>query len=226
MAGLLFLVLFVWRELSVKEPFIDVRLFKSHPKLSWVYIQFIFLNIFFYCLFFGLPEFFQEEMRLSVEKSGMLMLFMSGMSIIISPLTGKWIDITGVNQPIVVGSFISIIGGVILTLFFIDASIWVIGIILAVLGLSYGILNVVLQAAMLMESPKEIVGTTSGLFQTCRYLGSILSSIVLGLVFGAKISTEKMEVLGIVLITCGLISFLMSLWFTLGMTKKGRLSEA
>lgn len=224
--GLLFMILFVWRELRIKEPFINVRLFKSHPKLTWVYIQFIFLNIFFYCLFFGLPEFFQEEMKLSVEKSGMLMLFMSGMSIIISPLTGKWIDQTGVNQPIVVGSFISIIGGIILTLFFINSSIWVIGLILGVLGLSYGILNVVLQAAMLKESPKEIIGTTSGLFQTCRYLGSILSSIVLGLVFAQEVSPEKMEILGIVLITCGTISFLMSLWFTLGMSKKGRLREA
>jgi MFS family permease len=210
-AGVVFFSLFAWRELRVKEPFIDIRLFKSHPKLTWVYLQFIVLNIFFYCLFFGLPSFFQDEMHLSVEKRGM---FMSGMSIIVSPITGKWIDKTGVNMPIVTGAFISIIGATIFSIFFIGASVWQIGLILAILGLSYGIGNVVLQVAMMEESPKEIIGTTSGLFQTCRYLGSILSSIVLGLTFGKEFSAENMKILGIVLICTGAMSFLMSLLFT------------
>jgi MFS family permease len=201
--GVLFFALFFWRELKAEEPFIDIQLFKTHPKLSWVYIQ------------FGLPTYFQEEMKLSVENSGLLMLFMSGMSVIISPITGKWIDKVGVKKPIVVGSFISIIGAVFLTLFFVGANYWVIGFILAVLGLSYGIGNVVLQVAMMNESPKDIVGTTSGLFQTCRYLGSILSSIVLGLIFGKEISTGNMKILGIFLIFTGALSFLMSLKFSM-----------
>ncbi|MDV2687187.1 MFS transporter, partial [Alkalihalophilus lindianensis] len=41
--GIIFFVLFVWRELKVKEPFIDVRIFRSQPKLALVYAQFIFL---------------------------------------------------------------------------------------------------------------------------------------------------------------------------------------
>ena len=212
--GILFFGLFAWRELQVKEPFIDIRIFKSHPKLSWVYLQFIVLNIFFYCLFFGLPSYFQDELQFSVEKSGILMLFMSGMSIIISPITGKWIDKKGVHQPILTCSFLLIFGAIVLTLFFVGASFWQIGFILMLLGLSYGIGNVVLQVAMLKESPKAIIGTTSGLFQTSRYLGSILSSIVLGLIFGKEISADNMKILGLVLIVTGLLSFILSLWFS------------
>ncbi|MFD0825767.1 MFS transporter [Neobacillus sp. M.A.Huq-85] len=214
-AGVIFFLLFVWRDLRVKAPFIDVRIFKTHLRLSWVYLQFIVLNIFFYCLFFGLPLYFQDAMHLSVEKSGLFMLFMSGMSIIISQITGKWIDKSGVKQPIVFGALLSVLGAIILSLFFIKAANWwQIGLILAVMGLSYGIGNVVLQVAMLKESPKEMLGTTSGLFQTCRYLGSILSSIVLGLIFGSEVSSENMEILGEVLIGIGVVSFMMSLWFT------------
>ena len=212
--GILFFGLFVWRELRVKEPFIDIRIFKTHPKLSMVYIQFIFLNIFFYCLFFGLPSYFQEGMGLSVQLSGLLMLFMSGISIIISSVTGKWIDRSGVNQPIMVGSFVSIIGALAFILFFVNSSYLGIGIILSIMGLSYGIGNVVLQVAMVKESPKEIIGTTSGLFQTCRYLGSILSSIILGLIFGKEVTAENMRIIGDVLLITGIISFLMSLWFS------------
>lgn len=213
-AGILFLSLFVWRELKTKEPFIDVRLFKSHPKLTWVYIQFIFLNIFFYCLFFGLPSYYQDEMHLSVETSGLMMLFMSGMSIIISPITGRWIDKTGVRIPLIAGSFLSILGAAALRLFFVGSSFWEMGLILGLLGLSYGIGNVVLQVAMLQESPKAIIGTTSGLFQTCRYLGSILSSIVLGLIFGTAITAGHMKLLATVLICTGILSFLMSVGFS------------
>ncbi len=212
--GIIFFVLFVWRELKVKEPFIDVRIFRSQPKLALVYAQFIFLNIFFYCLFFGLPSYFQEVMGLSVETSGLLMLFMSGVSIIISTITGKWVDKMGVHQPIIVGAFLSIIGGLAFTFFFVGASYPVLGIILSIMGLSYGIGNVVLQVAMLKESPKAIIGTTSGLFQTCRYLGSILSSIVLGVIFGAEISAAKMKIVGEVLIATGFVSLCMSLWFS------------
>ncbi|MFP5113205.1 MFS transporter [Bacillaceae bacterium C204] len=212
--GIIFFGLFAWRELRVKEPFIDIRIFRIHPKLSMVYIQFIILNIFFYCLFFGLPSYFQEGMGLSVELSGLLMLFMSGISIIISSVTGKWIDRTGVNQPIMVGAFISIIGALAFMLFFVQSSYLGIGIILSIMGLSYGTGNVVLQVAMVKESPKEIIGTTSGLFQTCRYLGSILASIILGLIFGKGITAESMKIVGEVLLITGIISFLMSLWFS------------
>ena len=212
--GIIFFGLFAWRELRVKEPFIDIRIFRIHPKLSMIYIQFIILNIFFYCLFFGLPSYFQEGMGLSVELSGLLMLFMSGISIIISSVTGKWIDRTGVNQPIMVGAFISIIGALAFMLFFVQSSYLGIGFILSIMGLSYGIGNVVLQVAMVKESPKEIIGTTSGLFQTCRYLGSILASIILGLIFGKGITAESMKIIGEVLLITGIISFLMSLWFS------------
>ncbi|WML44171.1 MFS transporter [Neobacillus sp. PS3-40] len=223
--GVVFLVVFVWWELREKEPFIDIRLFKTHPKLSWVYLQFIFLNIFFYCLFFGLPSYFQDEMHLSVRTTGLLMLFMSGVSIFISPLTGKWIDKSGVKQPIIIGSFLSIIGAVSLSLFFVHAPYWGMGLILSLMGISYGIGNVVLQSAMLMESPPSIIGTTSGLFQTCRYLGSIISSIVLGLVFGKEITAQHLQILGIVLIVTGSISFLMSLFFTKAIGKRMKIGN-
>lgn len=50
-SSLLLLCAFVWRELKTDKPFIDVRLFKTQRNLSAVYVQFILLNVFFYCLF-------------------------------------------------------------------------------------------------------------------------------------------------------------------------------
>ena len=115
------------------------------------------------------------------------MLFMSGMSILVSPLTGKWIDKKGLLQPIVAGTCLTAIGAVLLTFFFLQAPMIGKGLILSVLGVGYGFGNVTFQA-MLKTSPADMVGTTSYLFQTCRYLGSILSSVILGILFGKEIT--------------------------------------
>lgn len=211
--GVVFILLFIWRELKARDPFIDVRLFKTNHALTSVYIQFIVLNLFNYCLFFGLPTYFQDEMHLSVRMSGLLMLFMSGASIIVSPLAGKWIDKAGARQPILTGAFLMLIGAILLAVFFIHVPILVMGIILAFLGIGYGLGNVALQVAMLDATPENIIGTSSGLFQTCRYLGSILSSVVLGLVFGKKIIPENMQILGYIMIVVSIISILLSLQY-------------
>ncbi|MES9643937.1 MFS transporter [Bacillus velezensis] len=217
--GLLFVGLFIWRELKTEKPFIDVRLFKTHRKLSSVYIQFILLNIFFYCIFFGLPSYFQDEMHLSVQTSGLIMLFMSGMSILVSPLTGKWIDKKGFLQPIVAGTCLTAIGAVLLTFFFLQAPMIGKGLILSVLGVGYGFGNVTFQAAMLKTSPADMVGTTSGLFQTCRYLGSILSSVILGILFGKEITAGHFHMLGTILIVVGAVSLLMAFRFSVLLKK-------
>lgn len=211
--GVILLVAFVWRELKTEKPFIDVRLFKTQRSLSAVYVQFILLNVFFYCLFFGLPSYFQDEMHLSVQTSGLFMLFMSGMSIAVSPITGKWIDRSGVIKPILAGALLMTAGAVLLTVFFISVPVIGKGLILSLLGIGYGLGNVALQAAMLKTSPSDMVGTTSGLFQTCRYLGSILSSVILGLLFGKEITAAHFDIMGMILIVVGALSLFMALRF-------------
>ncbi|UQZ47641.1 MFS transporter [Bacillus sp. PK3-037] len=212
--GVILLAAFVWRELKTEKPFIDVRLFKTQRSLSAVYVQFILLNVFFYCLFFGLPSYFQDEMHLSVQTSGLFMLFMSGMSIAVSPITGKWIDRSGVIKPILAGALLMTAGAVLLTVFFISVPVIGKGLILSLLGIGYGLGNVALQAAMLKTSPSDMVGTTSGLFQTCRYLGSILSSVILGLLFGKEITAAHFDIMGMILIAVGALSLFMALRFT------------
>ncbi|MGO4075989.1 MFS transporter, partial [Staphylococcus aureus] len=93
--------------------------------------------------------------------------------IIVSPLTGKWVDRGDERHPVLASAVLMLAGASAMTFFFIPAPLWGKGLVLALLGLSYGIGNVALQAAMLKASPQHMIGTSSGLFQTCRYLGSI-----------------------------------------------------
>ncbi|OLP66759.1 hypothetical protein BACPU_01180 [Bacillus pumilus] len=205
---------FIWWEYQVDEPFIQIRMFRQERQLSLVYVQFIILNIFFYCLFFGLPSYFQDELGWRVEMTGLFMLCMSGFSIVVSPLTGKWVDRGDERHPMLASTVLMLTGASALSFFFIPAPLWGKGVILSLLGVSYGVGNVALQAAMLKASPQQMIGTTSGLFQTCRYLGSILSSAVLGMLFGDEIAGAHFERLGWTLMIISLIGIGVSLYFS------------
>jgi MFS family permease len=211
--GVILLAGFIYRELHVEKPFIQLRLFHTRPLLGWIYIQFIVLNIYNYSLFFGLPTYFQEAMNLDVKTSGLLMLFNAGCSALIYPVMGKWIDRSGVKIPLIVSSLLMVCGALLLTFVFVHLPLYGMALALAIMGISYGISNVSLQSALLMVAPSSITSLASGLFQTCRYMGCILSSVLLGLVFGTKISPSHLEWMGSALIIAALASVWMSFRF-------------
>lgn len=209
--GIIFLYLFGRHELKAKIPFIDIRLFKTNRKLSLVYIQFLILNFINYCLFFGLPSYFQDGLHLSVNFSGILMLFVTGTGVILSPFVGRWIDKAGVNKPIIFGNSLLVLGAVLLIIFFKHVPIIAMGFIVSIIGMGCSFGNVTLQTAMLEESPRQLVGTTTGLFQMCRHFGSILSTIALGIVFGDHFIPKNFTTLVITLLVAGLVMVLLGI---------------
>ena len=70
---------------------------------------------------------------------------------------------------------------------------------LAAFGISSGLNNVGMQTALFKSSPKEIIGVASGVFMTSRYLGTILSSLLLNIVMGDKFSAGGFRLLGVIL---------------------------
>ncbi|MBO9130748.1 MFS transporter [Bacillus sp. 165] len=212
--GIVCATAFIRRELRVEEPFINVRMFRDHMSLTWVNVLFIVLNVYNYALLFALPTYFQDELKLSIEITGMLMLFISGFGIIVSPLTGKWVDRSGIMPPLLLGSCCMLAGALLLTFFFHHVTVYTIIPALSVMGMGYGFNNVSLQSAMLRAAPPDEVGVASGLFQTSRYMGSIFSSVLLGLVFGKDVNPSNLQLLGAILIAVALFSIWMSFRFS------------
>jgi MFS family permease len=211
--GIAALLLFVRRELHAEEPFINLRMFQKNITLTWVNVLFITLNIYNYALLFGLPTYFQDEMKLSVPTSGLFMLFIAGFGIIVTPLTGKWVDYAGVTPPLLVGSILMLAGALLLTFLFTRLSLyWTIP-VLSIMGMGYGFSNISLQSAMLLAAPPEEVGTASGLFQTSRYIGAIFSSVLLGMIFSKDVTPSNLQILGMILIAVALFSLWMSFRF-------------
>lgn len=199
LAGLVLLAVFVRHELFAKSPFIPLRTFASYPALTWVNLQFMLVNLLFYSVFFGLPSYLQLVRHVSEFHTGILMLSLGLCSLVVSPLAGKWIDVSGPRRAMVVSAILMTLGSVWIVMLNPSSSVISICLALAAFGISNGLNNVAMQAALFNSSPKDIIGVSSGLFSTSRYFGTILSSLLIGIVMGNQFSFGGFRVLGIIL---------------------------
>ncbi|MED1795355.1 MFS transporter [Brevibacillus nitrificans] len=208
--GLVLLFAFVRHELKTASPFIPLRTFAKYPALTWVNVEFMLVNVLYYSLFFGLPSYLQMVRHVSEFHTGILMLSLGLCSLVVSPIAGRWIDKSGPRPALIVSAVLMTFGSVWLVMLKQDSHVFSVCLALAAFGISNGLNNVGMQAALFKSSPKEIIGVASGLFNTSRYLGTILSSLLIGVVMGDKFSSDGLRVLGIILTTIALALVFMS----------------
>lgn len=208
--GVLLLAAFVRHELKATSPFIPLRTFAKYPAMTWVNVEFMLVNVLFYSLFFGLPSYLQMVRHVSEFHTGILMLSLGLCSLVVSPIAGRWIDKSGPRPALLLSGILMTLGSVWLVTLNESSPVISVCVALAAFGISNGLNNVGMQAALFKSSPKSIIGVASGLFNTSRYLGTILSSLLIGIVMGDKFSAGGLQVLGIILTVIALSLVFMS----------------
>lgn len=191
--GLVALGLFARRETRVASPFIPVRAFAENPALIWVDGQFMVVNIIFYSVFFSMADYLEKIRHFSAQDTGMLMFFISGTAVLIAPLTGRWVARSGSRPGLLLASLLMTAGSLLMVGLQDASPTWLILAVLVAFGASNGLNNVGMQTALFEHSPKKVIGTASGLFMTSRYLGTIVSSVLLGLAFNQLISSTHLR---------------------------------
>jgi MFS family permease len=190
---------FVRYETRRPDPFIDVRALGRNANVSLVYVQFTLVNVLFYSLFFGMPQYLQHALGYGADATGIMMLSIAGFGVLVSPFAGRWIDRTRSSKGVLLaGSATAVAGTLLLWEFGGGASPAALFLMLAVLGCSNGFNNLGLQTALYAFVPREETGAASGLFMTSRYLGTILSSSLLGMIFGAEVTAGQFRIMAIV----------------------------
>ncbi|WP_341417102.1 MFS transporter [Paenibacillus filicis] len=198
-------------EAKRRHPFVDVRFLAGNRQVTLVYAQFILVNIVFYSVMFGIPSYLQQVREFDSQQVGLLMLAISGFGVVVTPLVGRWIDRAGSKIPLITGSLIVLSGTLLLlTLHDNTSQVWIFS-VLAVLGISSGFHNLGLQSTLYASVATTETGIASGLFMTSRFMGTILSSSLLGAAFGHGITTGKLHGLAV---ACAVISVLI-LWLSL-----------
>ncbi len=185
--------LFVRVEGRVAEPFIDLHELRSDPRLLGIYLQYALVNLVFYAVFFGVPSFLQVAKGLPGDEVGLVMLAVAGSGVVTTPLAARLIERFGVRPVLIIGATFLTAGALSLQLITTELSNTATAAVLAVTGVSVGFTNLGLQTALYDVVPSGTVGAAAGLFQTSRYLGTILSASLLGLLFGDEIDTGSLH---------------------------------
>lgn len=193
-----------------REPFLDLELLRRDRARTAVYGAWILSNVAFYTVFFGMPAYFEEVRHLDPRTSGLMMLSVAGFSSVASPLVGRWVDRVG-HRPALWAAGLSLSTGA-LALLAVgpQAPLALLFVVLAFLGASNGVNNLALQTALYRFVPREETGAASGLYMTCRYIGSILSSSLLGLILAGPLDGRMLRelALGLLVPAVGLLALI------------------
>jgi len=179
----------------------------KNPSLVMVYAQFAAVNVVFYAVFYGLPLWLEQTRGYPPELTGLLILPVAGIGVVATPVAARLINRTGPRPAVIIGSVLLLVGSLLLLLF--DSTTSLVGVVAvgAVLGVPNGFNNLGLQAAMYEVAAPEQIGAAAGVLQTCRYVGAIASTAVIGLIFGSQASSESLHAVALVMaaVSVGLV---------------------
>ena len=204
--SILITFLFYFYEKKKLEPFINVVFLTKNLNISLLYVQYILLTIVFFAIILSMPTYLQNVLILNSKTAGFMMLSLSLFAMIMTPIATRWIDHIGFRIPLMYGAFIGIIGVGLLFTSNQTSSIFWLFIILAIIGLSDGILSIGTQNLLYSIVRKEHSGVASGLLMTSRFIGNILASSLYGIIFATGINDASKNLMVIVLL---IVSFVM-----------------
>ncbi|WP_138417638.1 MFS transporter [Aquibacillus sediminis] len=214
-AILSFVCMYVY-ETRRRDPFIDLKALKNNKNVSFIYLHFMSINIIFYCYFFGLPTFLLQVREYSERTTGLIMLAMAGMGVFVTPFVGRWIDRSGAKLTLLTGAISLMVGTALLLTVHDTTPLWWLLIIMAIIGMSNSFNNISLQISLYSHVNKEETASAAGLYQTSRYLGSIFSSCILGILFNDYLDVAHLHM---VVMICLIFSVLV-LYFAIRLPGK------
>jgi predicted MFS family arabinose efflux permease len=182
LAGVLLGVAFVRWELRAPSPVVDVRLF-ARPHFAAACASIGLSNLVMYTVLLALPLYLADVRGYGVETAGLVLAALSAFAALWGPIGGRWTDQRGRWLPAVVGAAILLLGIAGLTLAVRQPDLAPMVIASAAMGLGLGVAGAPVQTAVVEAVPHAQTGTAAGIFSTSRYLGSVIGSTVLALLF-------------------------------------------
>jgi MFS family permease len=197
------------RERRARTPIIDLDV-ATDRRVAAVLAQYAAVNVVFYVVFFGLPQWLEEVRGFAPGEAGLLLLPIAGLGVVATPFASRLVSRRGPRLPLLIGAVALTAGAALILL--LDGGTPVVGILLvgAVLGVPNGFNNLGLQAALYERTPPEHTGAAGGLFQTFRYLGAILATALIGAFFGERATTAGLHELALVAVAIGALLVLAS----------------
>ncbi len=162
-----------------REPLLDPRFFRSTPFAGATVIAvcaftaiggFLFLNALY----------LQDVRGFSPLHAGLLTLPMAAANLVASPLSGRLVGSHGARLPLVGSAAFTLAGGLLMTTFTPDTSLYVVSMGYVLVGLGFGLVNSPITNTAVSGMPRAQAGVAAAVATTSRQVGSSLGVAVFG----------------------------------------------
>jgi EmrB/QacA subfamily drug resistance transporter len=160
--GVLALAAFVWRELSIDDPILDLRVFRLRQFRFAIVIQWIGIAAMFGTMFM-VPLFLQQVRQLSAFETGLFMVPGAVASAIMMQIGGRTFDRLGVRWPVVGGMSLIVAGLALLSTVQSTSDGFSLILPLALTGGGMGSMMMVLNSHLMNSAPRALVGRVTSL---------------------------------------------------------------
>ena len=207
-------LIFYYYEKKRTEPFINVGFLTKNLNVSFIYVQYILATIVFFSMLLFMPTYLQNVLMLDSKTAGIMMLSISVFAMMMTPIATHWIENIGFRTPLIFGAIVGIVGvGLLLTFNNTSSLVWLF-MILAIIGISNGVLSIGSQNLLYSFVMKEQSGIASGLLMTSRFIGNILASSLYGVMFASGINYVNKNSMTSVLLIVSVIMIPVILFIT------------
>jgi DHA2 family multidrug resistance protein len=169
---------FVWRELAVESPAVDLRVLK-YPSLAAGSVYSLILGMGLYGILFAVPIFAQDDLHFTALKSGMLQLPSALASAIAMILMGKVSGRVDSRLLIGIGALITVSAALSLSRINSDTSAQSLFLPLFLRGLGGVCMFLPLSLATLGNLPRDKIASGAGFYNLTRQLGSSIGIAII-----------------------------------------------
>ena len=186
LAGTLCMAVFVWQELRVRYPVVEVRLFSRNKLFTFSSLAAMIHYSATHALTFLISLYLQYIKGLSPQTAGMIIVAQPIMMATFSPLAGKWSDRIEPRKIASFGMALTALGLFLLAWIGKDTSLVYITSTLLILGFGFAMFSSPNMNAIMSSVEKRYLGIASGTVATMRLIGQ-MGSMAISMVMFAVI---------------------------------------
>ncbi|MBO8137675.1 MAG: MFS transporter [Desulfotomaculum sp.] len=185
-SSLFFLALFIWIELNVPQPMMDLSLFKIRL-FTMANISALISYMSHFSIIFLLPFYLKDVRNLEPSTAGILMAASPMVILVVAPLSGTLSDRIGSRLLSSLGLAVVSISMLLISSVNAGTSLVILALYLALLGLGIGLFQSPNNSAIMGSVPKHRLGTASGTLASMRNIGMVVGVALSGAIFNSRL---------------------------------------
>jgi MFS family permease len=124
-----------------------------------------------------------------------------------TPVAVRAMDRLGVKRVLIAGVVLLIVASATMWLLTASFAIPLVIAVTALMGVPYGVVSIATSQGMFLSTRPEERGVAAGIYQTCRYIGAITATVLIGIFYGTGVNQGNWGLMVFVMLGLGAVVF-------------------